>query len=388
MDYYPQYANNTREKRFIHEGKYYPKRQYEELNKEESVLLDTILREVKRLHPEVHKELIRVKRFNLMTWIIGWDTWSNMRNIKKIKKNIKILHEQNILQEKQILELTHFLNLTMNQVREHKNALYDIDNRLMIVNKTMMAHLTVSLLSMTYHELIAVEARIMLARLNNGIISLQENVDKIYEYLRTMASHDINPLMLPPESLRKVLKSIKEEMRQNPRLELPYDPDEDIWSYYSIMRVSPIILDDFPLVILKVPLVDQSLQMDVYKVHNLPALHPDLNIQFTYQLEGKYLAIGKQGLYAALPSESDIRICMTTSGGLCMMNQALYPEERIEWHIYAQYIKDALKISQYCMVETKVRHTNLAVSLEGYMWAISSLATTKLHIRCLTDSYL
>ena len=139
-----------------------------------SVLLDTILREVKRLHPKVHKELIRVKRFNLMTWIIGWGTWSNMRNIKKIKKNFKILHEQNILQEKQILELTHFLNLTMNQVREHKNALYDIDNRLMIVNKTMMAHLRVSLLSMTYHKLIAVEARIVLVRLNNGIISLQE----------------------------------------------------------------------------------------------------------------------------------------------------------------------------------------------------------------------
>ena len=62
-------------------------------------------------------------------------------------------------------------------------------------------------------------------------------------------------------------------MRQNPRL--PYDLDEDIWSYYSIMRMSPIILDDFLLVILTVPLVDQSLQMDVYKVHNLPTLHPD-----------------------------------------------------------------------------------------------------------------
>ena len=113
-----------------------------------------------------------------------------------------------------------------------------------------------------------------------------------------MASHGVNPLALPPESLRKVLKSIK-EMRQNPGLELPYDPGKYIWSYYSIMRVSPIILDYFLLVILTVPLVDQSLQMDVYKVHNLPALHPDLNIQFTCQLEGKYLAIGKHGLYAA-----------------------------------------------------------------------------------------
>ena len=74
--------------------------------------------------------------------------------------------------KKQILELTHFLNLTMTQVREHKNALYDIDNRLMFVNKTLMTHIKVSTLPMTYHELIAVEARIVLSRLNNGIISL------------------------------------------------------------------------------------------------------------------------------------------------------------------------------------------------------------------------
>ena len=114
--------------------------------------MDVILNEIKRLQPEVHKELIREKRFNLMTWIIGWGTFSNMRNIKKIKKNIQILQEQNVPQEKQILELTHFLNLTMTQVREHKNALYDIDNKLMFVNKTLMTHIKVSTLSMTYHE--------------------------------------------------------------------------------------------------------------------------------------------------------------------------------------------------------------------------------------------
>ena len=105
-------------------------------------------------------------------------------------------------------------------------------------------------------------------------------------------------------------------------------------------------------------------------------------------MEGKYLAIGKHGLYAALPSENDIRICMTTAGGLCMMNQALYPIERIEWCIYALFTNDADKIATFCLVETKVKHANLAVSLEGYMWAISSMATTKLQIRCLTDTYL
>ena len=57
-------------------------------------------------------------------------------------------------------------------------------------------------------------------------------------------------------------------------------------------------------------------------------------------------------------------------GGLCI--------ERIEWCIYALFIKDSARIAKFCLVETKVRHANLAVSLEGYMWAISSMATTKL----------
>ena len=32
-----------------------------------------------------------------MTWIIGWSTFTDMRNIKKIKENIKILQDRNIL---------------------------------------------------------------------------------------------------------------------------------------------------------------------------------------------------------------------------------------------------------------------------------------------------
>ena len=147
-------------------------------------------------------------------------------------------------------------------------------------------------------------------------------------------------------------------------------------------------MDDFLLIILTVPLMDKSLQMDLYKVHNLPALHPEYKIQFTYILEGKYLALGKHKLYAALPSENDIRICLTTNGGLCMMNHALYPIEKIDWCIYALYKNDPDKIAELCLVETKIRHANLAVNLDGYMWAVSSLIGEKLQIRCLTDTYI
>ena len=84
-------------------------------------------------------------------------------------------------------------------------------------------------------------------------------------------------------------------------------------------------MDDLLLIILTIPLIDQSLQMDLYKIHNLPALHPDIKIQFTYEIEGEYLTISKGELYAALPTPRDIQICMATEGYLCLMNQAFIP---------------------------------------------------------------
>ena len=53
------------------------------------------------------------------------------------------------------------------------------------------------------------------------------------------------------------------------------------------MKVTPIIMENFLLVILTILLADQSLVMNLYKVHNMPALHPELHVQFEYQLEGE-----------------------------------------------------------------------------------------------------
>ena len=60
-------------------------------------------------------------------------------------------------------------------------------------------------------------------------------------------------------------------------------------------------MENFLLIISDYTTADQSLIMNLYKVHNLPALHPKLHVQFEYQLEGEFLAITKDKQYAALP---------------------------------------------------------------------------------------
>ena len=63
------------------------------------------------------------------------------------------------------------------------------------------------------------------------------------------------------------------------------------------------------MLILTVPLVDQSLQMNLHKVHNLPMLHPTLKVHAQYELEGAYLATLMEGMFVLLPNALDVKLC-------------------------------------------------------------------------------
>ena len=56
-----------------------------------------------------------------------------------IKKNIQALYDQNILQEKQIIELTHYLNITYGHVHTNRLVINELKIKVATLNKTMMA---------------------------------------------------------------------------------------------------------------------------------------------------------------------------------------------------------------------------------------------------------
>ena len=134
------------------------------------------------------------------------------------------------------------------------------------------------------------------------------------------------------------------------------------------------------MLILTVPLIDTSLQMNLYKVYNLPTVHPELQIQASYELKGCYFATLKHNMYVALPDEENIWLCIVTKGHLCLFNQALYPVEQVNWCVYALFSQDEIKIRKNCKITTKQQNINMAYSLDGYLWAVSALATEKLQI--------
>ena len=140
------------------------------------------------------------------------------------------------------------------------------------------------------------------------------------------------------------------------------------------------------MVVLIIPLIDSSLNINLYKVHNLPMLHPTLGVQVEYELEGEYLAILIHGMYATIPHATDIKLCKMSQGHLCMLDHTLYPVNHVEWCLYTLFTNSLEKIKSNCIVKPTQHSTNLAHSLDGYLWAVSSVAAEKVQIRCVQDT--
>ena len=308
--------------------------QTRELAPSEENFLDIFLKVLYKINRTLHNNLSRMKRTGIFTWILGWGIFSNARSISKIKDNLHILQKQNQLQDKQIKQLAKYLNLTMHQVDRNSEMLYEMDTKVFIINSNLqrlMWHFD----AMRYESNILHYFQTRIYRVHTSLYAIQGDTDSLFEYMRVLASHELNPTIIPPDILKSILHKIEEEIKSNARLNLCEDAETDIWSYYGTVKLTPIVLQDYLMLILTVPLVDQSLHMNLHKVHNLPMLHPTLNVHAQYELEGPYLATMMYGMFISLPTALDIKLCQVTNGHLCMFDQALYPVDNTKWCIYS-----------------------------------------------------
>ena len=163
-----------------------------------------------------------------------------------------------------------------------------------------------------------------------------------------IATHQCSPVIISPPVLRELLQKVEERLASNPRLRLPYDSKTDIWKFYNILRITTVVLDKLLVVLLTILLTNQSLEMNIFRIHNLPLVHPEYHVSAKYKIEGDYIAVGKKGMYVTLPEEDSLQICLMSDLGLCMMRNALYSSELVECCVYTLYIENEEKIDKYC----------------------------------------
>ena len=185
IDYHlsQQHVNKTRVKRselYTLHGHYHsPTR---ELTPSENQFLDAFLKALYKINPNLHKNISRIKRTGIFTWLLGWGIFANARSISKIKDNLHILQRQNQLQDKQIKQLAKFLNLTMHQVDTHNELLYEMDTKLLILNKTLQYFMcTVDAIRYENSVLHYFQARIY--HVYTSLYALRGDIDSLFEYM-------------------------------------------------------------------------------------------------------------------------------------------------------------------------------------------------------------
>ena len=313
----------------------------------------------------------------------------NAGQIKKIKKNIAILQEATLLQDQQIRELARYADLTAARIRSHDTQIYRLQYKLLVVEDGIKEMIDVSNFQVYTSHHVSI-AQTILSRLQTGTVSIENNIDKIFEYLRIMSSHKATSAVIPPVALRKLLVKIENRMRSNPRFKLPYNPRAGgIWKYYSVIKISPIVMDKMLVILMTIPVLDKSLELNIYQVHNLSAIPPGQEVAALYQLESRYFAIGKHGMYVTLPTEQSVRTCLQTELAICILEQALYPIKHIiTWCVYALFIDDEERIKRDCKYTVTKVSGNRAISLGGYLWAVSSIKQEQLQVRCLEETHV
>ena len=117
IDYHPsQIQNNiTRTKRSVTYNIYgHYHSPTKTLTPSEENFLTAFMEALSKINPSLHKNLSRMKRVGVFTWILGWG-----------------------LQDKQIKQLANYLSLTMHQVDRHSEMLYELDTKMTVMNKTI-----------------------------------------------------------------------------------------------------------------------------------------------------------------------------------------------------------------------------------------------------------
>ena len=107
----------------------------------------------------------------------------------------------------------------MHQVSRHSEMLYVMDTKMFIINKTLQDVMW-SIIFLQYESDVIHYFQSRIFRVHTSLYALRGDVDSLYEYMRALASQELNPIIVPPDILKRVLHKIEEDIKSNARLKL------------------------------------------------------------------------------------------------------------------------------------------------------------------------
>ena len=195
-----------------------------------------------------------------------------------------------------------------------------------------------------------------------------------------ISSQKIKPLLLHPSDLKSLLTKLEIQLVSHPRLVLPQWEDENIRNIYKFMKLQSFMMSYTLCVTLHTPLVDKSLQFNLYMMHNSPLVHPVLKKSFKYSIQEEYLAVRSDLQYISFPLSTDIMACQVSNGQFCHINSPLYISATSHSCSYALFLQDKESINKVCILSLISQTQDEASNINDIFWQYPPFRMIKSYI--------
>ena len=102
----------------------------------------------------------------------------------------------------------------MHQVSRHSEMLYEMDTKMFVINKTLH-DIMWNIDALHYESNVLHHFQTRIHRVHMSLYALRGDIESLYEYMRTLASQELYPMIIPPDILKKILHRIEDDIRAN-----------------------------------------------------------------------------------------------------------------------------------------------------------------------------
>ena len=92
----------------------------------------------------------------------------------------------------------------MHQVNSNSEMLYEIDTKVFIINSTIH-RLIWHFDAMCYESNIIHYFQTRISRVHTSLYALHGDTNSLFEYMRILASQELNPTIIPPDILKGII---------------------------------------------------------------------------------------------------------------------------------------------------------------------------------------
>ena len=208
----------------------------------------------------------------------------------------------------------------------------------------------------------------MLANLRDCLLFMKQLANHVLEYIDTATTSTLTPHLIPVPDLQKMLYQIESELP--PNMHLPISSSDPL-HFYRYLRSHVLVEESQFLLLIDVPIQDRALQIQIYKIINLPV--PVGNYSMRCTMDNKYLGITYDRTKVMDIPEDQFKICKGANGQFCPLTTPLQPLMNPPLCVAALYTKNSREIDRLCQLSTKTQpELYLPISLASNVWAIIS----------------